>query len=106
MIKDPAVGGLFKAAGAGRLGDLGILDPLFVENREDSSPGAHLVMSRSEAKNWNLRLWRQEEAWRAPARRAQLGACPKASTGSCSAQRLGPEAGLALWASCLSKQTP
>lgn len=56
MIKDPAVGGLLKAAGVGRQGDLGILDPLFVENREDSSPGAHLVRSRSEAKNWNPRL--------------------------------------------------
>ena len=35
MIKDPAVGGLLKAAGEGRRGDVGILDPLFVENREE-----------------------------------------------------------------------
>lgn len=69
MIKDPAVGGLLKAAGVGRPGDLGILDPLFVESREDFSPGAHLV-SRSEAKNWNPRLLRQEEAWGVPAQRA------------------------------------
>ena len=84
MIKDPAVGGLLKAAGEGRRGDVVILDPLFVENREDSSPGAHLTMSRSEAKNWNLRLLMQEEAWGVPAQRAQLGASPKASTGACS----------------------
>lgn len=50
MIKDAAVGGLLKAAGVGRPGDLGIMDPLFVENQEDFSPGAHLVVSRSEAK--------------------------------------------------------
>lgn len=89
MIKDPGVGGLLKAAGVCCPGDLGILDPLFVKNRKDSSPGAHLVMSRSDAKKWNPRLLRQEEAWGVPAQRAQLGACPKASTGGCSAQRLG-----------------
>lgn len=106
MIKDPAVGGLLKAAGVGCRGDLGILDPLFVKNRKDSSPGAHLVMSRSDAKNWSPRLLRPEEAWGVPRQRAQLGACPRASTGGCSAQSLGPEASSELWASCLSKQTP
>lgn len=81
MIKDAAVGGLLKAADVGHRGDLGFVDELFVKNQRDGTPRLeHTLYCQGARPKTGGQTLRQQETWGGAVQRAQLHACPKAST--------------------------